>query len=58
MVNSTCVVRLLDNWDVLKTYFTLTTLEDQSKSAGDILTLFNNNIIKAYLLFLKYSLKF
>jgi len=30
---------LLDNWDVLKSYFTLAIVEDQSKSAEDILTL-------------------
>lgn len=53
-----CVVRLLNNWEVLKNYFTLAVVEDQSTFAKDILTLLNNNTIKAYLLFLKYSLNY
>lgn len=53
-----CVVRLLDNWNVLKNYFILAVIEDKSKSAEDILEQLNDNSIKAYLLFLKYSLNF
>jgi len=53
-----CVVRLLDNWEVLKNYFILTTVEDKTKSAVTILALLNDDSIKAYLLFLKYSLNF
>ncbi|KYN04789.1 hypothetical protein ALC62_04334, partial [Cyphomyrmex costatus] len=53
-----CVVRLLSNWEVSKSYFILVVVEDRSKSAEDILTLLNNNSIKAYLLFLKYSLNY
>lgn len=58
LVLQKCVVRLLDNWNVLQSYFTLATVEDQSKSAEHILTLLNDDTIKAYLLFLKYSLNF
>lgn len=40
---------MLNNWEILKSYFTL---------AEDILALLNDNSIKAYLLFLKYLLNF
>jgi len=53
-----CVVRLLENWEVLKNYFILAIVEDKSKSAEFILEYLNDNSIKAYLLFLKYSLNF
>lgn len=53
-----CVVRILENWDVLRNYFTLAAIEDKSQSAEQILVEFNDNSIKAYLLFLKYSLHF
>lgn len=53
-----CVERLLENWEPLKSYFILAVVEDQSKSAETILEHLNNNCIKAYLLFLKYSLNF
>jgi len=53
-----CVVRLLENWEVLKNYFILAVVEDKSKSAEIILEYLNDNSIKAYLLFLKYSLNF
>lgn len=53
-----CVFRLLENWEVLKNYFTLAVVEDKLKSAEIILESLNNNSIKAYLLFLKYSLNF
>jgi len=51
-------VRLLDNWEVLNNYFILATVEDKTKSAVIILALLNDDSIKAYLLFLKYSLNF
>jgi len=58
LVLQKCVVRLLDNWDVLKNYFTLAVLEDKTKFAETILTQLNDNSIKAYLLFLKYVLHY
>jgi len=48
----------LENWEVLKNYFILAVVEDKLKSAEIILESLNNNSIKAYLLFLKYSLNF
>lgn len=51
-----CVIRILDNWEVLKHYFILAVNED--RSAEIILDQLNNNSIKAYLLFLKYALIF
>ncbi|XP_071581188.1 zinc finger BED domain-containing protein 5-like [Temnothorax nylanderi] len=53
-----CVVRLLENWEVLKNYFLLATVEDKLKSAENILQYLNDNSIKAYLLFLKYALNY
>lgn len=53
-----CVVRILENWDVLKNYFILATVEDKLKSAEVILSQLNDNVIKAYFLFLKYVLDF
>ena len=53
-----CVVRLLDNWDALKMYFAFAVGEDKLKSAELILANLSNEIIKAYLVFLKYSLHF
>ncbi|XP_067217224.1 zinc finger BED domain-containing protein 5-like [Linepithema humile] len=53
-----CVVRLLNNWEVLKNFFILAVVEDKLKSAEIILNQLNDNCIKAYLLFLKYSLNF
>jgi len=53
-----CVVRLLENWEVLKNHFTLAVVEDELKSAEIILENLNDNSIKTYLLFLKYSLNF
>ena len=47
---------MLDNWDILKSCFILTVVKDQSKSAEDILL--NDNEVKAYILFLKYSLNY
>lgn len=53
-----CVTRLLDNWEVLKNYFILATVEDKVKSAELILEYLLNDSIKAYILFFKYSLIF
>ncbi|XP_067214127.1 SCAN domain-containing protein 3-like [Linepithema humile] len=53
-----CVTRLLDNWEVLRNYFMLAVVEDNLQSAEIILTQLNDDSIKAYLLFLKYSLNF
>jgi len=53
-----CVTKLLDNWEVLRSYFMLAVVEDNVQSAEIILTQLNDNSIKAYLLFLKYSLHF
>lgn len=53
-----CVIRILDNWDVLKHFFILAVNEDKLRSAEIILEQLNNNSIKAYLLFLKYVLNF
>lgn len=53
-----CVVRLVDNWEVLKHYFIVPVLEDKLEPAETILTYLNDNVIKAYLLVLKYSLNF
>jgi len=58
LVLQNCVIRILDQWEVLKTYFILATIEDKSKSAEVILTQLNDNVIKSYLLFLKYSLNY
>lgn len=53
-----CIVRILDNWEAIKHFFTLAVFEDKLKSAEDILTEMNNMRSKAYLLFLKYALNF
>jgi len=49
-----CVIRILENWEVLKNYFILA-VEDKLKSAEIILShcQLNDNSIKAYFLFLK-----
>jgi len=41
-----CVIRLLDNWKVLKSYFILATIKDEVKSAKLILEYLNNDLIK------------
>jgi len=46
-----CVIRLLDNWEVLKSYFILATIEDKVKFAELILEYLNDDSIKAYMLF-------
>ncbi|EZA55675.1 hypothetical protein X777_04184 [Ooceraea biroi] len=53
-----CVTRLLDNWEVLKHYFHLENIENKNNSAITIFNILNDNKIKAYMLFLKYSLHF
>lgn len=58
LVLQKCVARLLENWEVLKHYFFLEVMETKNKSAESILNFLNNNEIKAYMLFLKYSLNF
>jgi len=52
LVLHNCIVKLLDNWDVLKNYFVLAVIEDKLKSAELILNQLNDNFIKAYILFL------
>ncbi|KYN10385.1 hypothetical protein ALC57_17483, partial [Trachymyrmex cornetzi] len=58
LVLQKCIVRFLDNWEVLKHYFIFCVSEEKSKSAEIILNSLNDILIKAYLLFLKYSLNF
>jgi len=58
LVLHNCVIRILDNWEALKNYFVLAVTEDKSGSAEMILTQLNDNSLKAFLLFLKYSLYF
>jgi len=53
-----CIVRILNNWEILKNFFVLAVVEDKLKSAEIILQQLNNDSIKAYLLFLKYVLNF
>ncbi|KYN09439.1 hypothetical protein ALC57_18445 [Trachymyrmex cornetzi] len=53
-----CVVRILENWNVLQNYFVLAVVEDKLKSAEVILSHLNDDIFKAYFLFLKYVLNF
>jgi len=53
-----CVVRILDCWNSLTHYFLVAVSEDHLKSAVTILDALNNNIVKAYFYFLKYSLNF
>lgn len=53
-----CVIRILENWDVLKSYFILAVHEDKLRSAEIILTQLNDNSIKSCFLFLKYILNF
>jgi len=53
-----CITKFLDNWEVLKHYFHLEIIENKGKSAQFIFNNLNEDKIKAYLLFLKYSLNF
>jgi len=58
LISQKCVTRLLDNWKILKHYFHLEIIENKGKLAQFIFDNLNNDKIKAYLLFLKYSLNF
>jgi len=54
-----CIDRLLDNWEVFEHYFNLESLESiKNISAISISNILNDKVIKAYMLFLKYSLIF
>jgi hypothetical protein len=53
-----CISRILQNWDVLVSYFQIACLEDQLETANTILNLVQDKTIKSYLLFLKYALNF
>lgn len=53
-----CVVRMLECWNSLTHYFLVAVNEDHLKSAETILDTLNNNVVKAYFYFLKYSLNF
>ncbi|KYM99024.1 hypothetical protein ALC62_10246 [Cyphomyrmex costatus] len=53
-----CVVRILENWNVLQNYFILAVVEDKLKSAEVLFYLTLYNTIKAYSLFSKYVLNF
>jgi len=46
-----CIIRLLENWEVLKSYFILATVEDKVKSAELILEYLNDDSIKVYAIF-------
>lgn len=52
------VIKLLDNWEVLKQYFSSESSNKNNKSAQDIYQILNNDYTKAYMLFLRYSLYF
>ena len=52
-----CIERILENYDILQTFFTNAMREDKLKTAESILAGLKNNCNKAYLLFLKYALK-
>lgn len=58
LVLQTCVTKLLDNWEVLKHYFYLEATEAKNDSAQTIVDILNDNVVKVYMLFLKYSLNF
>lgn len=51
-----CVVRMLECWNSLTHYFLVAVNEDHLKSAETVLESLNNNVVKAYFYFLKYSL--
>ncbi|XP_020293553.1 uncharacterized protein LOC109859588 [Pseudomyrmex gracilis] len=52
------VVKILDNWELLRNYFYTESEGKKSKSAKLILDMLNNDKCKAYVLFLKYILIF
>jgi len=49
---------MLECWNSLTHYFLIAVNEDHLKSAETILDTLNNNVVKAYFYFLKYSLNF
>lgn len=53
-----CIVRLLENWDVLKNFFRLASFEDKRKNADFIYEELQKDENKAILLFLKYVLNY
>jgi hypothetical protein len=53
-----CVVRILNNWDVLEHFFLLAINEDKLKSAETIHNDMQNMYLKGYLFFMKYALNF
>lgn len=53
-----CIVRILENWDVLEEYFKFACSQDKLKAAELILGGLRNECNKAYLLFLKYVLNY
>lgn len=50
-----CIVRLLKNWVPLFNFFLLESTGNKTLNAGDILSNFNNEEIRAYLLFSKFT---
>lgn len=50
--------KLTDNWEILKQCFNVDVSENKNASAKCVLKILNNDRIKAYMLFLKYSLNF
>ncbi|KYN09522.1 hypothetical protein ALC57_18360, partial [Trachymyrmex cornetzi] len=56
LVLQKCVTRVLENWEVFIHYFYLEVFETKNKSAQEILSLLENDHIKAYMLFLKHIL--
>lgn len=53
-----CIERILENWDVLKHYFTYALAEDHLKMAEQILEGLNDSVTKCYLLFMRYVLNY
>lgn len=58
LVSHQCVERLLENWVVLIHFFQLVVVQDQTRTATEILNMLNDQKIKAYFFFLKYALNF
>lgn len=52
-----CISRVLENWIILENYFAIAVHEDKLKSAELILSELKNVYTKAYLIFLKHTLK-
>lgn len=53
-----CIVKLIENWELVKNYFIHAVTENEVKSAAGILKQLNDESIKAYILFFKYSLQY